>query len=340
MSARSVRRPWLRIVLAFGVGLTLIWILWTERQPEHEAWLRSEAQARLQSWFPEAMQPRDSEIGFDPAPSVRSGEMLVVLIHGLDEPGGIFDQLSTALEQRGHAHTRFLYPNDQSISDSTDLLARHWTGLPADQPVVLLGHSMGGLLIRDFVTRSLPQLGPDAAIVTAALLIGTPNQGSDWARLRVWLELRDLAGSGQVDDFGLFAGLRDGTGAAKVDLRPGSRFLKDLNERRWPEEIPLRVLGGEISIDPEQRTAGLETLKERTGDTVWSQRFLAWLDDTAARLGDGVVDVDSLPAPGAPPPDIVSATHRGLLKSGPLSDEDPPGIEWTLQQIERLSNEH
>lgn len=339
MKSGEARTPWLRILIALILGLTLIWILWTERRPEHEAWLRSEAQARLQTWFPDTLQPGPSEVGFDPAPLAAEDQLLVVLIHGLDEPGGIFDQLADALEQHGHAPTRFLYPNDQSIADSTDLLAQYWPELPARRPVVLLGHSMGGLLIRDFVTRSLPELDPDAAHVLAALLIGTPNQGSEWARLRVWLELRDLVGSEQVDEFGLFAGLRDGTGAAKVDLRPGSRFLDDLNQRPWPDEVPLRILGGEIRIDREQQQAGLEVLEQRTGDRDWSQRFASWLDDTAAQLGDGVVGVDSLPAPGAPAPDIVPASHRGLLRAGPFNDGEPPGIEWTLQQLAELSQE-
>ena len=339
MTSKASQRPWLRVLLALGLGLILIWILWTEHRPEHEAWLRSEAQARLQSWFPDAMQPRPSAVGFDPAPVAAEDQLLVVLIHGLDEPGGIFDRLSHALEQHGYAHSRFLYPNDQSIVESTDLLSRHWAELPARQPVVILGHSMGGLLIRDFVTRSLPALDPAGADVVGALLIGTPNQGSEWARLRVWLELRDLFGSEQVDDFGLFAGLRDGTGAAKVDLRPGSRFLEDLNQRPWPEDIPLRILGGEIRLEVEQRQAGLEALEERTGDQDWRQRFTGWLNDSAAQLGDGVVAVDSLPAPGAATPDIVTASHRGLLRAGPLNDGEPPGIEWTLRQLAELRPE-
>lgn len=325
--------------MALGLGLTLIWILWTERRPEHEAWLRGEAQAQLQSWFPETMRPKGSELGFVPEISAASDQLLIVLIHGLDEPGGIFDPLSTALEAGGYAHHRFLYPNDQSIAESTDLLARYWGELSENQSVVLLGHSMGGLLIRDFITRSLPELGPDAASVAAALLIGTPNQGSEWARLRVWLELRDLIGSESIDDFGLFAGLRDGTGAAKIDLRPGSRFLEDLNRRPWPDEIPLRILGGEIRFDGEQGQAGLQALEERTGDSDWSRRFASWLNDTTAQLGDGVVAVESLPAPGAPAPDMVTASHRGLLRAGPLTEGEPPGINWTLHQLEALGLE-
>jgi len=331
------RPPWLKILSVLGLGLVLIWILWTERRPEHEAWLRGEAQARLQTWFPEALEPRPSEIGFDGPLTAKPDQLQVVMIHGLDEPGGIFDQLASALKEAGHASTRFRYPNDQSIAASADLLGQHWTELPPTSPTVLLGHSMGGLVIRDFVTRLYSGIDASGtARVAAALLIGTPNQGSEWARLRVWLELRDLLGSDQVDDFGLFAGLRDGTGAAKVDLRPGSRFLRELNARPWPEGIPLRILGGEIRLEDAQRQAALDAIEARIGDQDWSEGFARWLESRAATLGDGVVAVEALPAPGASAPEIVAASHRGLLRSDPLNGGEPPGIAWTLEQLQRL----
>ena len=327
---------WIKWLLALSLAVFFCWMLWTENQPEQEAWLRNEAQARLQSWFPEVMQPRPSEVGFQPEPSVQPDQTLVVLIHGLDEPGGVFDHLIPALEQHGYAHAHFLYPNDQAIQDSTDLLATHWSELPEQQPVVLLGHSMGGLLIRDFVTRALPDLDSNSADVIAALLIGTPNQGSEWARLRIWLELRDYLGAESANEFSLFAGLRDGTGAAKVDLRPGSKFLSDLNSRPWPAEIPLRILGGEVSVEEDLQRAGLVALERRLGDPDWSRRFERWLTSGSRQLGDGVVPVDALPAPGAPEPDIVQATHRGLLKPDLIYEGDPPGITWTLEQLAEL----
>jgi len=333
---RSPRR-WFWWVLGIAVTIPLIWILWTEQQPEQEAWLRNEAQARLQSWFPEVMKPRPSEVGFHPVPAVDRGQVLVVLIHGLDEPGGVFDGLITALEQAGYTYSHFLYPNDQTIPDSTDLLASHWPELPDHQPVVLLGHSMGGLVIRDFVTRWRPALDADSAEVIAALLIGTPNQGSEWARLRIWLELRDYLGAESTDEFSLFKGLRDGTGAAKVDLRPGSRFLIDLNSRPWPDDVPMRILGGAVSVEEDLQRAGLVALERRLGDPDWSRRFERWLTSGSRQLGDGVVPVDALPAPGAPEPDIVQATHRGLLKPDLIYEGEPPGIAWTLDQLARIS---
>ncbi|MEM1081295.1 MAG: alpha/beta fold hydrolase [Pseudomonadota bacterium] len=327
-------RKWLWLLTPV-VLLIVIWIFWAEQRPEQEAWLRDEAQARLQTWFPEHMQPRASEIGFDPTPNDYADPVLVVMVHGLDEPGGVFNNLASAVTAAGYGFSQFRYPNDQSIDLSTDVLAEYWAELPDHQPVVLVGHSMGGLVIRDFVTRWVPALDPDAAEVVLALLVGTPNQGSEWARLRVWLELRDLMGADSIDEFGLFAGLRDGTGAAKVDLRPGSQFLTELNQRTWPEHIPLRILGGKITLDEASRNRRLKSLEQRLSDGEWSRRFDHWLTQSTAQLGDGVVPIDSLPAPGAPAPDIVVATHRGLLRNDLLNDGEPPGIEWALSHIEQ-----
>jgi len=334
--ARLFKPRWVRILLAALLACTLLWIVWAESQPEQERWLRIQAQQRLSNWFPEAMQPVEGELGFYPPVSESSRSPLVIMVHGLDEPGGIFDELAAALDSAGYANTQFRYPNDQTIPHSADLLAEHWSSIPEDLKVVLIGHSMGGLLIRSFVTRAMNELAKDHAEVTAALLIGTPNQGSDWARLRVWLELRDRLGADEVDDFSLFAGLRDGTGAAKIDLRPGSQFLQNLNARPWPENIKLAILGGQIVAPASSQRSGMAALVEGTDDADWSARFGQWLDQNTAQLGDGAVSVDSLSIPDGPTPEIVEASHRGLLVSGPFSDQTPPGIPWALTKLAEI----
>ncbi|MEN1728274.1 MAG: alpha/beta fold hydrolase, partial [Pseudomonadota bacterium] len=318
------------------IGTTLLWVLWAETRPEQERWLRNEAQARLLAWFPEPMAAPAGENGFVSVPEPVANRPLVILVHGLDEPGGIFDELGPALGQAGYPWTEFRYLNDQAIEFSAQALADQWSDLPADQTVVLVGHSMGGLVIRDYVTRAMARQQESDATIVGALLIGTPNQGSEWARLRVWLELRDRFGSDEQDDYSLFAGLRDGTGAAKIDLRPGSRFLEDLNSRPWPEDIPLRILGGQITGTADPHRTGLKELAVITQDPDWAEGFGNWLDESSDQLGDGVVPISALPAPGAPQPDLVTASHRGLLVSGPLNAGEPPGIPWVLEQLAQM----
>jgi hypothetical protein len=44
--------------------------------------------------------------------------------------------------------------------------------------------------------------------------------------------------------------LRAGTGVAKIDLRPGSAFLEEMNEHPWPKTVPVCILGGILLKPP------------------------------------------------------------------------------------------
>jgi pimeloyl-ACP methyl ester carboxylesterase len=271
----------------------------------------------------------------------------VVLVHGLDEPGGIWDDLAPALEEAGFEVWEFRYPNDQGIDRSTDLLAKHWPQLEPGRPVVLVGHSMGGLVVRDFVSRLRHPAGAAPAVggpaVAGVILAGTPNQGSEWARLRVWLEIRDKLAPGTNRRFPLFAALRDGTGAAKIDLRPGSAFLRELDKRPWPARVPVRIIGGVLLEPPASMTASLESIGDELVSTELAGALHAWWSDIGDGLGDGVVPVESLPFDAAPPPILVPASHRGMLARFFASDPEPPAIAhivdiasgWAGLQAER-----
>ncbi len=229
------RERWL-LLTTIVLGSLTIWIVWSETHPEQEGWLRNHAHDQLSSWFPEAMEPPRGAVGlFDGTDVLQASETAVnvVLVHGLDEPGGLFDELTPALEQAGFRAVEFRYPNDQAI------------------------------------TRS-------------------------------------------------------------------SEFLAELNQRPWPSSMPIRVLGGQLSEPSSNMQAGMAELAQATGDADWSQRFRDWFDGPIEGLGDGVVPVDSLAIRGAPEPEIVQATHRGLLLSGPFNDGQPPAIDWSVAWTTRI----
>jgi pimeloyl-ACP methyl ester carboxylesterase len=307
------RNRWLRRALPLGlVALAfLLWIGWAERHPQQERELRVELQEQLEERFPAAMQPPADRYGIFPrtADADLRRPLRVVLVHGLDEPGSIWADLLPALGLAGYDAWEFRYPNDQGIDRSADLLASHWPKLPADRPVVLVGHSMGGLVIRDFVSRwRHPVASPprvEGATVRGVVLAGTPNQGSEWSRMRILLEPRDQWAASRESGFSPLAGLQDGTGAAKIDLQPGSRFLADLNDRPWPDAVHLRIIGGVLV-------------------------------PSAPALGDGVVAADALIVSGAPPPILVTASHRGMLARLFESDDEPPAIPVILTLLEEL----
>ena len=296
------------ILVAALVLVAMLWSLWGELKPDQERAVRIRVQDQLQQRFPEAMHPAPGYYGVFPA-TASSGTtraVSVMLVHGLDEPGSIWGDLVPALSKAGFTSWEFRYPNDQGIDRSADLLAASWGALPNDRPMVLIGHSMGGLVIRDFVTRwrhatAVPEVlaGPQ---VSRVILVGTPNQGSDWARMRFWLEPRDQLTAIREQRFSMLSGLQDGTGVAKIDLRPGSRFLENLNTRPWPAEVPLWIIGGLLA-------------------------------PAAPVLGDGVVSVDSLGLAGAAPPILVAGSHRGMLKRLSESAQEPAAIPLILQLL-------
>lgn len=320
-------------LIIIGLGL-LAWTTWSETHPEEERELRILIQSQLADWFPEQMTLPDHQLGFIPPTGMGAEHSTprVILLHGLDEPGGIWDTLLGTLQAHGITAWEFRYPNDQAIDHSADKLAEYWPNLDADQPIILIGHSMGGLVIRDFVSRwRHPVDAPvqvDGPAVKGVILVGTPNHGSGWARFRVWLEMRELLESLPQQEFSLFASLRHGTGAAKIDLRPDSAFLQQLNARPWPEAVPIRIIGGLLSEPTPAMRESMAQLSTLLGDN----RALAppleeWWDNLGEELGDGVVPMHSLRLDYAPPPLMVSASHRGLLEPTTFTNGPPPAIK-------------
>ncbi|MGB0513903.1 MAG: esterase/lipase family protein [Wenzhouxiangellaceae bacterium] len=341
-SPRKGRRrrfiPWRWLLL--GSSAFAVWSVWSALNPQAERALRTQVHERLGTWFPEQMAPSALELGFveSETTTAASGPVEVVLVHGLDEPGGIWSELQQALDREGIRHVEFRYPNDQGIDASADSMARHWAELDSRQPVFLVGHSMGGLVIRDFVSRHRhPENGPsalDGPAVGGVILIATPNHGSEWARLRAWLEIREFAADLPSRRFSLFAALRDGTGAAKIDLTPGSEYLRELNTRSWPEHVPVRIIGGRLTEPTEQMKSSLTGLSSELGLPELERSISGLWQSAGESIGDGAVAVDSLRLHYAPDPLILEASHRGLIASMPWSDAPPPAIEPVIGYLE------
>ncbi|MFW5815821.1 MAG: alpha/beta hydrolase, partial [Wenzhouxiangella sp.] len=113
-------------------ALVASWVFWAETHPDLERDLRVTAQAQLEEWLPEVASPEPGSIGFIPA-SERHVDTVpdLILLHGLDEPGGIWDEMAAAMAEAGLAAWEFRYPNDQAIARSADLLAEQWPTLEA-----------------------------------------------------------------------------------------------------------------------------------------------------------------------------------------------------------------
>ncbi len=201
--------------------------LYTPESSDHE-------HACAEQWTPIVDAPRPGS------------ERLVLLVHGLDEPGDIWDDLSVALHDAGHTVARFNYPNDQDPALSADTMASCMRALREDlgaERVDLVCHSMGGLIARDLLTRA-ELYGGDASAhdglpaVPRVVTIGTPNKGSAFAPLRALGEVREHFArwieSDARDLNAVLAFIPDGDGAAADPLTPASDYPYSLNARQIP----------------------------------------------------------------------------------------------------------
>lgn len=127
----------------------------------------------------------------------------VVLIHGIWDTSTIFNTMSAHLTQRGWSvHSLNLTPNDGSLE--LDLLAKQLAEyisetFEPEQPLDLVGYSMGGIVSRYYVQR----LG-GIDRVQRFITLSSPHRGT--------LTAYSLPLPGYLD------------------MRPDSRLLRDLNQ--------------------------------------------------------------------------------------------------------------
>lgn len=301
------------VLAGFALGVLGVWCVWVgahvgARVGFGEIALDSDAVMRgcSMSWYADGGWVDEREPGRERGGRDRA---LVILVHGLDEPGGIWDDLAPALDRAGLAVVRFEYPNDQRIRVSA--AGFFWTvgrelGGAADRwgRADIVAHSMGGLVTREALTN--PVLGAGSGEIGGVrigrvITVGTPHGGSRWAALRGVAELRErvqrFIGSEDWDPGLLMGAAVDGRGEAGEDLMPGSRFLTELDARGWAAGVELTCIVGRV-VDP-IAAGGLDARARRVlGD-----------------LGDGVVSVDSAVMDGCTDVVVVTGNHRGMLRT-------------------------
>ncbi len=105
------------------------------------------------------------------APIAASGKALVILVHGLGRRGRSMRRLEQALRDHGFATRTWDYPRALPLGELIARFRRYLDQLTATQPVHLVGHSLGGILIRGALQRR--SSFPLARIV----MIAPPNRG-------------------------------------------------------------------------------------------------------------------------------------------------------------------
>lgn len=303
--------------------------------------LRTEVRSWFRKTFPESAARASEKFGFfemDRAVVPFTKENWVILAHGLDEPGNLWADLGPALGEAGYNVLEFRYPNDQPVNESSVLLSKELADLiKADSSMEgfhLIGHSMGGLVLRNFITH--PDLlsvasWRDAHPVKTLIQLGTPNHGSWLANYRLPVELRDHL----FKDYGMDAILGmvwDGAGEAQLDLKPESPFLDRLNDRSFPKDIYWVGVAGTGS------PVGLPSVK------VWADALQEPLNESIDKIqdtfpevfkgsGDGVVSIRSVQCDEMNEIHYVDAHHRNMVRDSRV--ELPPAIPIVLGVLEQ-----
>ena len=303
--------------------------------------LRTEVRSWFRKTFPESAARASEKFGFfemDRAGFPVTNEDWVILAHGLDEPGNLWANLGPALGEAGYNVLEFRYPNDQPVDESSELLNAALADLIETDSSMggfhLIGHSMGGLVLRNLITH--PDLLPaaswsDAHPVKTLIQLGTPNHGSWLANYRLPVELRDHL----FKDYGMDAILGmvwDGAGEAQLDLKPESPFLQRLNGRPFPEGIywvGVAGTGSPVALPSLQGWA--DALQEPLNESV--DKIQETFPEVFKGSGDGVVSIESLQCDEMNEIHYVDAHHRNMVRDPHV--EIPPAIPIIMGVLER-----
>ena len=289
--------------------------------------------------------------------TLASDAPLVLLVHGLDEPGDIWNDLVPALTTVGFRVARFDYPNDGPIAPSADALAAALRDLRTMGVARLdiVAYSMGGLVSRDTLTRPEHYAGrasghdtlPD---IERLVMIATPHTGSSWAHLEALSELRDQFQrwmDAEDSDLGHLVGfLSDGRGQAADDLLPGSEFLAALNARPAPAGVRLTSIVGRAV--PLNAAEARELLDHPIVRAVLTDDEISAVAKEAERLsdsfGDGPVSAESAALPGSTVVHVEGA-HSAMIRSITITNlartaltrdlPEPPAVPAVLEALKR-----
>ncbi len=314
MKRKKSRKFWRLFLFLFVVCIffQIIRGVW----PDQESQARTLLQGLVKKTFPGRMRQTFNAYGIKecsrPDEAV-ADPVAVILVHGLDEPGMIWRNLIPALTDTHYPVYEFRYPNDQAIELSSAFLVDELMKLDHTLSLTLIAHSMGGLVCRDMLTR--PELsfgkltaGGHVPKVERLIMLGTPQKGAQLVRFRIFLEIRDQFCRRKDPNFHWLNFLMDGTGAAGVDLTPGSSFLRALDRRSLGHTVDTHIIAA---------------------------RLLPFDLPLCDAIGDGLVSLESTRL-GNTPRTIVQGTHLTMIRNLRLSDQGfPPAVPVILNILEQ-----
>ena len=347
----SKQRRWLWIV-CLAIVLVGLWELFTNIYREEEKELRRQLRETVKEKFPEQAAEFSKTFGLfffegdqEALSQVDLERKSVVLVHGLDDPGQVWQKLAPELVKADFNVWLMQYPNDQPVVESARLFFEALQGLKQRgiDRLSIVAHSMGGLVSREMLTR--PEIEYSASAtnrrvpeVAALIMVGTPNHGSQLARLRVFTEMRDQLARLTKGQASWLGGILDGAGEAKIDLLPGSRFLTKLNARPHPQGVDMLIIAGITSPWSEKDIdRWVDNLRKNGSDDKqkWIDEFGKNMIGLTHGLGDGLVTVESTRLEGVPHR-TVDGTHLSMIRNITQdSRRTPPAVPIIIDQLKR-----
>ena len=235
---------------------------------------------------------------------------LVLCLHGLKSEPQRFDDFRQFLRESGFATGAASYDDYQSMITSARQLsdlAEELFRPPNTPDLVLVGHSMGGLVAREWTEDPSFHNRQIVALITA----GTPHGGSNWATMPPLLDLISDPKYVARDVVDVLLHLPSAPGFR--ELAPDSEFLKKLNSRSRRADVRYATLAGTKSPMTERQVARLrDTLQALRGESPAVrllepriEPLLGSFDELMEGKGDGVVAVERTKIDGVD--DVVTA---------------------------------
>ena len=348
---KSKKRPWLWVIggILLFIGM---WQFFANFYREEEKALLRQLRETIKENFPEQHAKFFQTFGLFPfeadrniSSEVTQTRKTAVLIHGLDDPGKVWQNLAPALVKENVDVWLMHYPNDQPIVESTQLFFDELKRLKplGIQRISIVAHSMGGLVSREMLTS--PEIDYRRSVrrgqvpeVATLIMVGTPNHGSQMARFRIFAEIRDHLNRLTKGEGAWLGAIFDGAGEAKIDLLPGSRFLAELNTRPHPEGVHQLIIAG-ITSPWNDRDINRWIDKLRKKMSVDRQKQIdalgSYMISMTHGLGDGLVAVESTRLEGVPH-QTVDGTHLSMIRNITKgSRRIPPAVPIIVNRLKK-----
>ncbi|TRX54060.1 triacylglycerol lipase [Thalassomonas sp. M1454] len=210
--------------------------------------------------------------------------MRIILLHGLFMHRLIMAPMAKRLQKLGWQVENLSYP---STSTDKRRLFNTFDKIIKDGPVLMIGHSLGGLVIKNYlITRQVP-----AEKVPLVITLGTPHQGAEIAKDMDKFNIQKLLGSSV--QFGLLPEnlkaswhlpqkLISIAGNVKLGARP-------LLDRVWRDGV--EESDGTVSI-AETKVDGMHEhiiVRQTHTSMVYSKSVVQLIDKYATQVKEGSV---------------------------------------------------